>query len=261
MKYLLLPIVLFSFLVVGCKSKDDHLIWSDEFDYDGLPDSEKWNYEEGQIRNNEEQYYTVKREKNVRTENGHLLIEAHREDYEGAHITSASLNTKNKQHFLYGRIEARLKVPLGRGTWPAFWMLGVNIPEVGWPMCGELDIMENVGFDSLRIHGNIHTKAYNHVLKTGKGNSILVEKPWEEFHVYAMEWRKDKIDFFVDDLKYFTYENDGKGNPETWPFDKEHYIIINLAIGGDWGGQHGVDYSKLPLKYEIDYVRVYKLNP
>ncbi len=231
--------------------------WGDEFDAPGLPDPDKWDYEVGFIRNREKQYYTRARRENARVEDGMLVIEARKEPYENAEITSASLHTRGKQHFQYGRIEVRAKLPTGRGTWPAIWMLGTNIREVGWPTCGEIDIMENVGFDPDRIHANIHTRAYNHVRGTGKGNRLLADKPYEKFHLYALEWYPDHMDFFLNGEKYFTFANEGTGN-DTWPYDKPHYLILNLAIGGAWGGQKGIDDAIFPQKYLIDYVRAYE---
>jgi len=232
------------------------LVFSDEFDTPGSPDPARWNHEIGYIANDEKQYYTS-RPDNARVEGGTLVIEARRERWLGYDYTSARLNTKGRAELLYGRVEIRAKLPTGRGTWPALWMLGANIREAGWPACGEIDIMENVGFDPLKIHANIHTKAYNHVLKTNKGNTIEVADPSQNFHVYAIEWFEDHIDFFVDQTKYFTFKNEGTGN-DAWPYDKEHYLILNAAYGGSWGGQKGVDDSILPQKYLIDYVRVYK---
>jgi beta-glucanase (GH16 family) len=141
--------------------------------------------------------------------------------------------------------------------WPAIWMLGTNISEVGWPECGEIDIMENVGFDPDRIHANVHTGAFNHVDGTSKGSSIVVENPYSAFHVYAIEWSDDRIDFFVDDEKYFSFANTGGGVAE-WPFDQPHYLILNLAVGGAWGGREGIDDSILPQRYYVDYVRAYE---
>jgi len=232
------------------------LVWSDEFNTAGLPDPNKWSYEEGYKRNKEVQYYTKARAENARVEGGVLVIETRKDDFEGHPITSASLHTRDKASWRYGRIEVRAKLPTGRGMWPAIWMLGIN-PGLRWPACGEIDIMENVGFDPLTIHANTHTKAYNHVLGTNKGNKIEVSDPSKNFHVYAIEWFEDHMDFFVDQAKYFTFKNEGTGN-DTWPFDKPHYLILNAAYGGSWGGQKGVDDSILPQKYLIDYVRVYK---
>lgn len=249
---------LFCLLMAGTLAGQDwYLVWSEEFNYSGLPDSTVWDYEVGYIRNHEKQYYTEKRSRNARVDNGVLIIEAHKEAYEGFDYTSASINTWGKKHFKYGRIEVRAKLPTGRGTWPAIWMLGTNRRQVGWPACGEIDIMENVGFDPDVIHGNIHTRAYNHVIKTNKGNRITVTAPYDQFHIYAMEWTPEKIDIFVDETKYFTFENEG-GGPDIWPFDQEFYLLLNLAIGGGWGGQKGIDDSIFPQKYYIDYVRYYQ---
>jgi beta-glucanase (GH16 family) len=236
------------------------LVWSDEFEYTGAPDSVKWDFELGYIRNKELQYYTDRNE-NVRVEDGNLVIEARNDSFqiEGKKhpVTSASLMTKNRAEWQYGRIEVRAKIPSALGTWPAIWMLGTNIQEVGWPACGEIDIMEHVGYDPHKIHTNVHTKAYNHSIGTNKGKATEVKNPYEDFHVYAVDWSQEKIDFFIDGNKVFTFENEGKG-VEEWPFDQPFYLIINLAIGGAWGGQQGVDLNALPKKYLIDYVRVYQ---
>ena len=234
------------------------LVWEDQFDVPGLPDSEIWDYEEGYVRNREAQYYTRARAENARVENGNLIIEARKDNWKDNPITSASLNTYGKKSILYGRVEVRAKLPSGRGTWPAIWMLGDNHNTgVRWPDCGEIDIMENVGFDPDVIHANIHTKAYNHVKGTNKGNKITIEKPNDDFHIYAIEWFDDHIDFFVDDSLYFSFENEQTGF-ETWPFDQPHYLLINFAVGGGWGGQKGIDESIFPQKYYIDYVKVFQ---
>ena len=241
-------------------NKEKELIWSDEFDYTGKPDTQKWNYEIGYIRNNERQHY-CKREKNARVENGYLVIEAHNDsaviDGEIRPVSSASLITRGKEEWQYGRIEVKAKVPKSLGSWPAIWMLGANINEVGWPACGEIDIMEHVGFDPEMIHTNVHTKAYNHSIGTNKGKATPVDQPYNDFHVYAIEWDQEKIDFFIDQTKVFTFENEHKG-VEEWPFDQPFYLILNLAIGGSWGGHQGVDLDQLPQQYLIDYVRVYQ---
>lgn len=233
------------------------LVWYDEFDGVGLPDPDKWSYEVGYIRNNEQQYYTRARTENIRMENGKLFIEARKESYEGFDYTSASINTRESTTWTYGRFEVKAKLPTGTGTWPAAWMLGANISEVGWPACGEIDIMENVGFDPNKVHGYVHTEAYNHTKNTQRGASIKLESPYNHFHVYAIEWYEDRIDFFVDDNHYFTFEKEND-DPAVWPFDKPHYLLLNLAIGGSWGGQQGIDDSIFPQQYIIDYVRVYQ---
>jgi len=232
-------------------------VWSDEFEYQGLPDTAKWSYEVGYVRNRELQYYTRRRLENARVENGSLVIEARKESFQGCGYTSASLITQGNASWRYGRIEVRAKLPTGRGTWPAIWMLGVNRFEVGWPSCGEIDIMENVGFDPDKIHANIHTRAYNHMDKTNKGATISVTAPYEAFHVFALEWFPDRMDFYVDTTRYFTFRNEGTGW-KAWPYDQAQYLILNLAVGGSWGGQQGVDDGIFPQKYYIDFVRVYK---
>ena len=250
--FLLLAMALFP----GCTEKENwKLVWSDEFAYSGSPHAENWGYETGYIRNRELQYYTDELD-NVRVEDGLCIIRARLAGKDS--ITSASINTYDRKDFLYGRIEVRAQIPSALGSWPAIWMLGTNRSELGWPACGEIDIMEHVGYDPDRIHANIHTKAYNHVMGTNKGNQIGVKDPWSDFHIYAVEWFDDHLDFFMDDSLYFSFENDMAGNNDTWPFDKPHYLLLNLAYGGSWGGSKGLDTSLLPLEYKIDYVRYYQ---
>ena len=234
------------------------LVFSDEFDTPGALDPAKWGYDLGYIANDEKQSYTSRSE-NVRAEGGNLVIEGRKEAYQGYTYTSARVVTRGRFEFLYGRVEVRAKVPTGNGTWPAIWMLGTNIGQVGWPTCGEIDIMENVGFDPLRIHASVHTTDYNHAIGTQKTANVTVANPWEDFHVYAMEWYADHIDVFVDGQKYFTFRNEGTGS-RAWPFDKPQYLLVNLAIGGSWGGQKGIDDSRFPHRYLIDYVRIYKAS-
>lgn len=233
------------------------LVWADEFDKGPRPDPTVWSYEEGYVRNREAQYYTVDRRENARVENGRLIIEARRDGWQGHRITSASLHTSGKKSILYGRIEVRAKIPTGRGTWPAIWTLGENIESVGWPACGEIDIMENVGFDPRRIHAHVHTEAYNGLRGNAKGASTLAAAPWQRFHVYALEWYPDRLEFFFDGTRYFVYRNEGTGEA-AWPFDKAQYLILNLAIGGEWGGAQGIDEALFPHRFEIDYVRVFE---
>lgn len=260
LKTLFIIAIIHSGIAISANAQNWELVWADEFNYEGLPDSSKWIYEYGPpYKNQEQQFYAKEDLKYSRVENGNLIIEAHKEQREGASYVSASIRTSGKKEFLYGRVEARLKMPEGRGTWPAFWMLGTNIKDAGWPACGELDIMEYVGYDPEKVHANIHTSAFNHMAGTNKGDSIHVNKPYQKFHVYAMEWYEDHIDFFVDDEKYFTFSKPSD-RVEEWPFDKPQFLIINLAIGGNWGGKHGIDDSLFPHKYYIDYVRYYKLR-
>jgi hypothetical protein len=233
------------------------LVWQDEFNEPGLPDPSRWGYDTGYIANNEAQWYSGPRKENARVENGHLIIEAHKDNFGGHPISSARLTTATTATWTYGKIEVRAKVPKGKGTWPAIWTLGSNINKVGWPLCGEIDMMEFVGYDPDNAHFNVHTKAYNHVMKTNKGTTIPVPKMSEAFHTYAIEWDAESITWFMDGKKVFSFANEHKTEAE-WPFSKPQYLILNLAIGGDWGGQQGIDDSIFPAKFVVDYVRVYQ---
>ena len=233
------------------------LVFADEFDTPGSPDPAKWGYELGDLRKNDEKEYYTSRAENVRVEDGMLVIEARKESYEGHAYTSASVVTLGRFELRYGKVEVRAKLPTGRGTWPAIWMLGTSISRVGWPACGEIDIMENVGFDPLRVHASIHTTAYNHTIGTQKTASTVVSDPSAGFHVYSTEWYPDRIDTFVDGVRYFTFRNEGTG-AAAWPFDAPQYLLINLAIGGSWGGQQGIDDALFPHRYLVDYVRIYQ---
>ena len=254
--------LLFSQSVVNQEVKD--LVWNDEFNNTGSPDTTKWGYDLGDgcpdicgWGNRELEYYT-RRPENVRVENGNLIIEAIKENRKGRNFTSAKLVTKNKGDWQYGRIEVRAKLPTGKGTWPAIWMLPtINERQSKWPADGEIDIMEQVGYDPFMIHGTVHTNAYNHVNNTQKGGDIEVIDAVSDFHIYKIEWSADKIEWYVDDSMYFTFENEIKGNDE-WPFDRQFHLILNIAVGGTWGGSRGVDPDIWPQKLEIDYVRVYQ---
>ena len=234
------------------------LVWADEFDQPGRPDPSKWNYEKGRIRNHELQYYTVDRAENARVEDGCLVIEGRHEDFSGATYTAASLITRGKAAWTYGRVEVKAKLPAARGTWPAIWMLGNDKGKVGWPRCGEIDSMEHVGHEPGAIHGTVHTGKYNHVQHTAKGGTLAVPDATAAFHVYAIEWDAEKIAFFVDDKNYFTFKRDPGAGDDAWPFDHDCFLLLNLAIGGAWGGQKGVDAAAFPQQLRIDYVRVYQ---
>jgi beta-glucanase (GH16 family) len=239
-------------------SKEFKLVWSDEFNYSGLPDSSKWSYDVGGHGwgNNELQYYTRARTANARIENGILTIEAIREAYEGKQYTSARLVTKNKGDWKYGKVEVRAKLPKGVGTWPAIWMLGTTNP-FKWPDDGEIDIMEHVGFDQGKVHGTVHTKKYNHSIGTHRRTYTMVPDCSEQYHVYSTEWDNDKVLVGVDGKNYFTFVNEHSGY-EAWPFDNPMHLLLNIAVGGNWGGQKGVDENIWPQKMEIDWVRVYQ---
>lgn len=238
-----------------------HLIWHDEFDTDGLPDSKKWNYDVGGHGwgNQELQYYSEDRLQNARVDSGVLIIEARKEWYEGSKYTSARLVTKGKGDWLYGRFEVRAKLPTGRGTWPAIWMLPTvwSYGNGSWPDNGEIDIMEHVGYDPGVVHATVHTKDYNHSIGTQVGQKIDMPDATAEFHTYTVEWNADSIMAYVDETKYFSFKNEGK-DYATWPFDKEFHLILNIAVGGSWGAVQGVDDSIFPQKMEVDFVRVYK---
>lgn len=234
------------------------LTWSDEFDKNGLPDPAKWGYEEGYVRNKELQYYTKENKKNVVQEKGCLVITARKENKGDYPITSGSINTLGKYAFFYGRVEVCAKLPLGLGSWPAIWMMGTDIRDKGWPECGEIDIMENVGFEPNRIYATVHTPGTRKdASKVKQGNSLMLEDAHTAFHVYAVEWYPDRLDFFLDGRKYHTYAKEST-LPDYWRFDKPQYLLLNLAFGGAWGGTKGVDESVLPLQYSIDWVRYYQ---
>ena len=238
------------------------LVWSDEFDYTGAPDPKKWVYDVGGHGwgNNEMQYYTEG--KNVKVENGRMIIEARREDVENREVTSTRIKTAGKGDWLYGKIEVSAKIPKGLGTWPAIWMLPTGWEYGGWPKSGEIDIMEHVGYDEDVIVTSIHSETYHHSIQTEKNASKLLKGATDGFHVYAVEWLPDKIKFFVDGELWFMYTpSDYSNEPATykeWPFDKPFHLIINLAFGGFWGAAKGVDMDLFPITYEIDYVRVYQ---
>jgi beta-glucanase (GH16 family) len=242
------------------------LVWSDEFDYTGLPDAKKWDYDVGGEGwgNKELQFYTAGRKENARVESGHLIIEARKESWEGREYTSARLVSRGKGDWTYGRFEVSAKLPSGRGTWPANWMLPTGWTYGGWPKSGEIDIMEHVGFDPDVVHASVHTLAYNHTLNTQKTAQIKIPTSRSGFNVYAVEWTPDEIRGFVNDQHYFTFRNERLTNPAAdyrqWPFDKPFHLLLNLAVGGTWGGQQGLDPSIWPQRLEIDYVRVYQLE-
>ena len=256
-------IILLMGLIYGCtthisKHKNGKtLVWSDEFNGNGLPDSTKWNYDVGGdgYGNNEAQFYTKNRLENARQENGNLVIEARKENWKNSKYTSARLLTRGKHSWKYGTFEIRAQLPKGRGTWPAIWMMSENMKN--WPEDGELDIMEHVGYNQGFIHATAHTKKYNHIINTQKTDTLFVKDASEKFHVYRMDWSPGKIDVYVDDEKYYTYINTEK-NYDAWPFDQPFFMILNLAIGGNWGGQKGIDDQIFPQKFYIDYVRIYK---
>lgn len=256
-------VTLFYLLAVAL-ARADHwkLVWADEFNYQGLPDSAKWSYEEGLLRNHERQYYTRSRLNNARVEGGNLVIECLKDHFAPTNhapveYTSASLTTKHTACWRYGRIEVRAKVPQGRGVWPAIWMLGTNVASVGWPRCGEIDIMEYVGKQPDHIYGTIHY-ARQDKPEASQG-SFCTPRPYDGFHRYAIEWTPERIDFYFDEHKYHSVSVSQAGPPDRNPFCQPQFLILNFALGGDWGGP--IDDAALPQKFLIDYVRVYQATP
>jgi beta-glucanase (GH16 family) len=235
------------------------LVWSDEFTgADGsAPDAAKWAYDTGGggWGNNELQYYTDRRD-NSRIEGGILVIEARAENFGGRNHTSARLLTRNKASWTYGRIEARIKVPRGRGIWPAFWMLGTDIGSVGWPNCGEIDIMENIGSVPATLHGTIHGPGYSGGNGIS-GSTILASGALaDDFRIYAIEWEENRIRWFLDGVPYFTVTPASLPGGAPWVFDKPQFLILNIAVGGNWPGSPDAT-TVFPQRMAVDYVRVY----
>lgn len=242
-----------------CGQSDyNYLVWSDEFDYEGAPDTEKWSYDIGGNGwgNNELQYYS-RSQNNSFVEDGKLVIKALKSNEKW---TSARIVTKEKGDWLYGRVEVKAKLPSGKGTWPAIWMLPTVWEYGGWPSSGEIDIMEHVGYDMGNIVGTIHTEAYNHSIGTQKGKTIAVENVDTEFHVYAIDWTEEEIIWYIDSVEYYREKNPTQTYKE-WPFDKQFHLILNIAIGGNWGGAQGVDPDLNEATMEVDYVRLYQTKP
>ncbi|MEN9547878.1 MAG: hypothetical protein RIR12_469 [Bacteroidota bacterium] len=253
------PALLFEKIKQSPTAKGWHLVWSDEFNTTGMPDTNKWQYDVGGHGwgNNEWQYYTHADTNNVIVKEGKLHITATKKTVEKNNYTSAKLTTKGRQLFTYGKLEISAKLPAGRGTWPAIWMLGNNIDTAGWPLCGEIDIMEHVGYNKDSVFGSVHTKSYNHIAGTQTTKGLFVSNPYTAFHVYGIEWSPEKIDFYIDEHKYLSFKNQHLSVNE-WPFSNPFYLILNVAVGGNWGGQQGVDESVFPATMQVDYVRVYQ---
>jgi len=266
------------FFVINCQDQESQKendynkkdnwseIWTDDFEGDTL-DTSKWNklnWRPGWV-NNENQAYTD-RDTNIYLKDGFLIIQGliepgyYGKDYTGynynADYTSGRVNTDKKFSKTYGRFDVRAKLPKGRGSWPAIWMLGDNISTIGWPLCGEIDIMEHVGYEEGLIHGSIHTDMFNHNDGTQKSGSHLVPTATDSFHTYSLEWTPNYLRYLIDNEPFFFVYNDSDGDNRKWPFDQPHYIILNLAIGGDWGGVQGISTTDFPMKMLIDYVKI-----
>ena len=252
------------------------LTHSDEFDYAGAPGNSMWSADlwPARVVNDEDQTYT-NNSRNLRVEDGHLIIEAHKEVLDNAQYTSARIHTSGKVDVLYGRIEVRAKLPQGKGTWPAIWMLPsapfryATTCEEGdkwqgsadcdaWPNSGEIDIMEHVGYEMGHVHGTVHNEAYYWAKWEQRKGRIIVDDVHEAFHVYAIEWTPEKIDVFLDETLYFTYVNENNGW-RSWPYDHPFHLVLNIAVGGMWGrAGGGIDDTIFPQKMVVDYVRFFE---
>lgn len=243
------------------------LVFADEFDGAGTPDRERWSFDthrnaEGWY-NNELQYYSAARTENARLEGGNLVIEARAEDlsalrladFGGQDYSSARLISRGAG-WTYGFYEIRARLPCQRGSWPAIWMLPTD-PAVEWPAGGEIDIMEHVGYDPGVVHTSVHTRAFNFQRGTQRTTSFPVEQACEDFHRYQLLWTPERLVFAVDDAARFLFEK-VRGGRDRWPFDAPMNLILNIAVGGDWGGRRGVDADAFPARMEIDHVRVYQ---
>ena len=230
------------------------LVWQDDFSESSDKLVEKWRFEDwapGRV-NHELQRYVPDDRRTSYTQDGALFIVARKD---GAQVISARMNSR--ESWLYGYFEAAIWLPKGKGTWPAFWMMP-NDQSKGWPACGEIDIMEEVGVDANITSSSIHCEAYNHVKNTQKTAARTTAGAENEYHVYALEWTEDYIKTYVDGVLLLEFPNDRSGRESTWPFNKKFYLTLNLAWGGDWGGYAGVDENALPCTMKVDYVRVYK---
>ncbi len=244
------------------------LVWADEFDGPGsAPDGSKWTVETGGNGwgNNELQTYTA-RTNNVRVEAGHLVIEARRETLAGEdgrsrEFTSARLKTLGHAEWTHGRIEARMQLPCGQGIWPAFWMLGSNPKAVGWPRCGEIDIMEHIGREPGTIHGTLHGPGYSAAKGIGKPFVLPNGKAFADgFHVFAVDWDAERIRWFVDGSAYHEVTPERLPSGKPWVFDAPQFVLLNLAVGGHWPGVPD-GTTEFPQRLLVDYVRVYAREP
>lgn len=237
---------------------DTNVAWADEFTTDGAPDATKWQYDTGGggWGNNELEYYT-NTTNNAYVSGGILNITARKESMGGMNYTSARMASKFTSDMLYGRIEIKAKLPAGRGNWPAIWMLPNDYAYGSWPNSGEIDIMEQVGYDPNNVHFSIHDQLNNG--GNSKTSTLNIPTSNTAFHLYRVDWTPDAVKGYYDDQLVFTFANDYKSNFATWPFDKPFHMMLNLAIGGNWGGIQGVDDTIFPNTMQIDYVRFYKM--
>lgn len=264
-----LPLVVLGTILTSCSTDEKQtvtnfkeLVMQDEFNEDGAPNAAIWGYDLGTGTtktgagwgNNELQSYT-KRTENVKVENGYLLITAKKESFNGASYTSARLSTKGLFEQGYGRFEARIRLPYGQGIWPAFWLLGADCDENEWPNCGEIDIMEYRGQEPAKVLGTVHGPGYAGAASFSKSYSLLNGRFDTDFHIFGIEWGPDYINYYVDDVLYNQITpSDVNGK---WVFDHPFYIIINLAVGGNFVGAPN-NTTVFPQTMLVDYIRVYK---
>ncbi len=246
------------------------VLWSDEFNGSRL-DASKWQYDTSRNKegwyNKELQYYAANRLENLRVGGGVLTIELRKDpneirkfpDWGKQKYSSAKIVTQGKAAFKYGFFEARAKLPCTRGSWPAFWMMPIG--DEPWPQGGEIDILEHIGAQPGVVHANLHTGKYNHTKQNGRGAQKPLPTSCSDFHRYQLSWTEDEILIGVDDRAYMRVRNSEPGDRGAWPFDKPFYLILNLAMGGDWAGSKGIDDASLPQKFEVDYVRVWEMPP
>lgn len=264
----ILILILLSLVLCNCSNKEDpkpseatyQLVWNDEFNINGLPDNTRWSYDIGGNGwgNEEAQYYTSNI-KNAEVKDGYLYITAIKEELEGKKYTSARLVTKAKGDWTYGRFEIRAKLPKGTGMWPAIWMLPTDWEYGGWPESGEIDIMENLGYIPYFIAATVQTHSYNFRQNSQKQAITGVPDCYSEFHNYILEWEKEELRLYVDSKLYLTFKNEGTGF-QAWPFDKRFHLLLNIAVGGTFGGVQGIDDSIFPQSMVVDYVRVYQIK-
>ena len=256
--------IVFAILLTSCSGggKAGYTrVWSDEFDYEGLPDPSRWSYDTAGNAtgwgNNEWQHYTDSRLENSFVKEGMLHIRAIREPFGGKDYSSARLVSRGKGDWLYGRVEVRAKLPGTRGIWPAIWMLPTRWEYGGWPASGEIDIMEHVGYMPDSVFASVHTKKYNHVIGTQRTKGLYLPDLHDQFHVYSMEWDSVHVSIAVDGKPYFSFAKESE-DPEVWPFNRDFHLLLNVAVGGNWGAVQGVDSTGFPQEMVVDYVRVYQ---
>jgi beta-glucanase (GH16 family) len=267
LKFLKINTILFTigFFVTGCSTDEKQtvttmtkLVMQDEFDTAGAPNNAIWNYNIGTGSNgwgnNELEYYT-NRPENIKVENGMLKITAIREQFMGSGYTSARINSMGKFEQKHGRFEARIKMPYGKGLWPAFWLLGANSSTVSWPQCGEIDIMEYLGSNPTSIFGTLHGPGYYGANAITKNYTLSNNRFDTDFHIFGIEWGEDYINFYVDDVLY--NQITPAKVPGEWVFNQPFYIILNLAVGGNYPGSPNSE-TLFPQSMLIDYVRVYE---